>query len=276
MTYRVWDCHVHVFEPDRFPLAPGRRYTPGPATTEQLVALHDELGVARAVLVQPSPYGTDNSCLLHALRKLAGRGRGVVVLSGDEGDEVLAEWNRAGVRGVRLNLATHHDRDPAQAARSLRATAERIAPLGWHVQVYAELAVLAALGTELAAAATPVVIDHFGMARRAETDEFARLVGLLETGNVYVKASAPYRVSDQPDHADVAPVARALLAANPDRVLWGTDWPHTDGRARTADNRYDIEPFRAVDDRRALSRLREWAGDHAQRVLADNPAALYD
>ncbi|GAB2993309.1 amidohydrolase family protein [Amycolatopsis acidiphila] len=272
------DCHVHVFDP-RFPFAGDRAYTPGEASGEQLDELHWRLGVSRAVLVQPSPYGTDNSCLLAQLRLRGERARGVVVVD-PASEPPLREWHAAGVRGARVNLATFAVQDPEAALVPLRAAAAAIADFGWHLQVFTDLAVVAALADELARLPVPVVFDHFALARAAAglgQPGFPELTDLLRSGAAYVKLSAPHRISTASEHADVAPVVRALVEAAPDRALWGTDWPHTGGRPRTAANRLTVEPFAKIDDASALDRLVEWAGPVAsRRILVDNPVALYD
>jgi len=271
------DSHVHVFDP-RFALDPNRTYTPGTATGAQLDEVHRRLGVSRTVLVQPSPYGLDNSCLFSELRARGEQARGVVVL--DPGTEPpLREWHAAGVRGARVNLATFALIDPAVALASLRAVATAIADLGWHLQLFTEPAVVAALADELAGLGVPVVLDHFAMASPESGPRqpgFAELIDLLRAGVVYVKMSAPHRISCRPDQADVEWIACTLIGNAPDRLLWGTDWPHTGGRARTTDNRLTVEPFRTEDDAAALHRLMGWAGaDVSRQILVDNPAALY-
>ncbi|MFI5613114.1 amidohydrolase family protein [Amycolatopsis sp. NPDC051903] len=269
------DCHVHVFDP-RFPYAADRAYTPGAASGEQLDELHWRLGVSRAVLVQPSPYGTDNSCLLDQLRSRGDRARGVVVFDPADAPP-LEQWHALGVRGARVNLATFAVDDPAVAVAPLRATAAVIADLGWHLQVFTSLPVVEALADDLARLPVPVVLDHFALAPAAAgPGRLSVLTDLLRSGAAYVKLSAPHRISTAPDHTDVEPLVAALVAAAGDRLLWGTDWPHTGGRPRTAANRLTVEPFEPIDDARAVARLLEWTGPEAgRRILVDNPAGLY-
>jgi predicted TIM-barrel fold metal-dependent hydrolase len=275
------DCHVHIFEPERFPLASHRTYRPDTATVADLLALQEALGLSRVVLIQPSPYGSDNACLLDALRKLAGRARGVAVIDDKVSPSALAELHAAGVRGLRVNLETHGATDPALAAMAVGAAADRAAGLGWHVQVHAKLALLAAIAPTLRDLPVPLVIDHFAYASAhlgPGQPDFDVLRELLQSGKAYVKVSAAHRISTQPDCADVAPIAQSLIAANPDRVLWGSDWPHTGewpGAARHPDR---VERFHPVDDGHALDRLRTWTrdADEANRILVANPARLYD
>jgi predicted TIM-barrel fold metal-dependent hydrolase len=275
------DCHTHIFGPvDRFPFSPHRVYTPGAASIEDLLALHRALRLDRVVIVHPSPYGADNSCTIDALRRLGARARGVAVIDATTSDAALREMHEAGVRGVRVNLETGGVHDPAAARRLLQEAAARVAPLGWHVQTFTNLTVIAALHDVMLELPTTLVIDHFGRAQAAKGVEqpgFAELLSLVRRGKAYVKLSASYRISEQPDHADAAALARALIDANPDRMVWGSDWPHPGGRRRSAEERDEIEPFIPVDDGRALNRLAAWAGDASRlvKILVDNPARLY-
>ncbi len=276
------DCHVHVFGPaGRFPYAPGRAYTPGDASIAELQALHRALGIERVVIVQASPFGSDNACTLDALRRIGPCARGVAVIDANTTDAQLAGMHTAGVRGVRVNLETAGQHDPAAARRMLAEAAARVAPLGWHVQVFTSLAVITSLHDAILALPTTLVIDHFGRAPAAlgaGGPGFDVLLSLVAIGKVYVKLSAPHRVSQALDCVDVAPLARALIAANPERMVWGSDWPHpgaTPGVTRRPDV---IEAFTPVDDGRALNRLDEWAGNAAtlEKILVHNPARLYD
>ena len=272
------DCHVHVFGPAaRYPFDPGRAYTPGDASVEELLALHDVLGLERVVIVHPSPYGTDNRCTVDASRRLGERARAVAVVDPGLGTEELREMHAAGVRGVRVNLETAGQHDPAAAGALLEAAAHQVAPLGWHVQTYTNMAVIGALHEALMRLPVPLVVDHFGRARaEAGTGQagFPELLALVRAGRAYVKISAPHRISDRPDCADAGPLARALFEANPERVVWGSDWPHPGGARRDI---AAIEPFNPIDDGAALNRLAEWFPDAEARrlILVENPARLY-
>jgi predicted TIM-barrel fold metal-dependent hydrolase len=260
------DCHVHVFGPsERFPLSSERKYTPPQASTEQLLALQEKLGLERVVIVQGSPYGTDNRCLLEALQRLKTRARGVAVI---DQDTSLIPMHGLGVRGVRVNLQTAGERDPAVARRLIEQVARRVAPLGWHVQVWTGADMIAALHDYLAELPVPLVIDHFGMPR--SQDELAPILSLLRNGNTWVKLSAPHRAG-----GDVDAIARAYVAERPERLVWGTDWPHPGSGPRKPEV---VQPFDDIDDRRALARLRDWAGDERrfETILVANPARLYD
>ena len=277
------DCHTHVFGPPaQFPFAPERSYTPGEASLDELLALQADLALDRVVIVQPSVYGTDNACTVDALRRLDGRGRGVAVIADDIPQAELEALHRAGIRGIRLNLATVGVHDPDIARRRLAAAASRVTPLNWHVQIYTTLVVIAALQDEMAALPVPLVIDHFGGAQAVPGPAqpgFAALLALVQAGKAYVKLSAPYRSSSQrPAYADVAALAAPLIAANPERMLWGSDWPHPGGGHKRGQSLDEIEPFFPEDDGRTLNLLAEWAPEPAlrRRILVDNPALLYD
>jgi len=276
------DCHTHVFSPvARFPFDPARKYTPAEASNDELIALHRALGIERVVIVHPSVYGTDNRATLDGMRAYGPGARGVAVIDARTSDAELAAMHAAGMRGARVNLETGGVSDPAAAARALRETAARVAPLGWHVQTYSNLALIAALRDVLGDLPVPLVVDHFGRAQaRLGTEQpgFAELLALVGSGRAYVKLSAPHRIGATPDDAATAAIARALIAAHPERVLWGTDWPHPGGGPRPPELIQEIEPFTPIDDGAALNRLARWAGSAAmiKRILVDNPARLYD
>jgi predicted TIM-barrel fold metal-dependent hydrolase len=182
---------------------------------------------------------------------------------------------------VRVNLETAGETDPGAARRNLAAAVERVARLGWHVQVYTRLSVVAELSDEVTRLAVPIVFDHFGAAQAAggvDQPGFAALLQLVNAGHAYVKVSAAYRSSEKaPAYGDVAPLAKALIAANPDRIVWGTDWPHP--HAASPDRALDeLAPFYDIDDGLALNQLASWAPSAAirRKILVDNPARLYD
>ena len=272
------DCHTHVFGPDnKFPFSRNRLYTPGPASIEDLEALHRTLHVDRVVVVHPSPYGADNSCTVDAVRKLGRRARGIAVIDDTINDRILADMHASGIRGVRVNLESYGESDPTVARQHLQYAADRVAALGWHVQTYTNLGILAALHDSILQLPTTLVVDHFGRpqaARGVAQPGFEQLLALLGSGKIYVKISAAYRISQQPDYADVGPIARAMIAANPDRIVWGTDWPHPGAAKRDP---AVIEPFRPEDDGAALNRLAGWTKTRTelQKILVDNPAGLY-
>jgi predicted TIM-barrel fold metal-dependent hydrolase len=274
------DCHTHVFlDPRAYPWSPARRYTPPPAPIEALAAWHDALGIARVVVVQPSVYAADNAATLQALRVLGPeRARGVAVLDAAATDADLQVMHALGVRGVRVNLEIDRASDAAEATAQLRETAARVAPLGWHVQVYANLPLLAACQSVLRALPVPVVLDHYAGAHASggpEQPGLHAVLALVAEGRAYVKLSAPYRLSAAAGHPDMAPIARAFIAAGPDRMLWGSDWPHPQPGSRP--HPHDISPPFAVDSAQVLAALRAWTPEARtfDRILVDNPARLY-
>ena len=276
------DCHTHIFgDARRFPFVADRVYTPGSASIAEMRALHRSLHMDRVVIVQPSVYGTDNACTLDASRQLGSRARAVVVIDDATPGAALDRMHGAGARGVRINLATFNQTSPAVARQRLQRAVEQLKGRPWHVQIYATLPVIEAIKDQVMQSPIPVVFDHFGGAQASTGTAqagFDSLVGLVRSGKAYVKISGGYRSSSlRPDYADVAPLAKALIAANPQRILWGSDWPHPDsvrveGRATT-----DITPLIQIDDGRLLNQLPFWAPDAALRrtILVDNPARLY-
>jgi predicted TIM-barrel fold metal-dependent hydrolase len=193
----------------------------------------------------------------------------------------LAEMHAGGIRGVRVNLETAGESDPSVSRRNLAAAVKRVAPLGWHVQVYTRLSVVEAMHDDVMALDVPIVFDHFGGAQAAGgvgQPGFAALLALVRAGKAYVKVSGHYRSSTKaPAFDDVAPLARALIAANPDRIVWGTDWPHPH-HAEPGKELSDLTPSFDIDDGLALAQLPRWAPTAATRhkILVDNPARLYD
>jgi predicted TIM-barrel fold metal-dependent hydrolase/predicted NBD/HSP70 family sugar kinase len=275
------DCHVHVFgAAAQFRFVAPRGYTPPPAAAAELARLLDTLHLSRVVVVQPSVYGSDNSCTLDGMRQLGERARGVAVIDETTANAALDAMHRAGIRGVRVNLETAGETDPGAARYRLTAAVERIRERGWHAQVYTRPSVIARLSQEVARLQVPIVFDHFGGARAEDGPDqpgFAELLALVKEGHAYVKVSAAYRSSEKaPAYADVAPLARALIAANPDRILWGSDWPHPHHAApgRALD---ELAPFYDIDDGLALQQLAAWTRSAAVRrkILVDNPARLY-
>lgn len=277
------DCHVHVFgRAPEYPYVEQRGYTPPPASADQLLQLQNTLSLSRVVIIQPSVYGSDNSCTLDGMRRLGPeRARGVAVIDAKTTAAQLKEMHAAGIRGVRVNLETGGVSDPAISRRNLDAALKRVASLGWHVQVYTRLSVVEAVHDDVMKSDVPVVFDHFGGAQAAggvDQPGFAALLDLVRAGKAYVKVSGHYRSSTKaPAFDDVAPLARALIAANPDRIVWGTDWPHP----HHADPGKELEEFTPsfdIDDGLALAQLQRWAPTAATRrkILVDNPARLYD
>jgi predicted TIM-barrel fold metal-dependent hydrolase len=279
------DCHVHLFGPaQRYPFDSARVYTPGDADETTLDALHRRLGIERVVLVQPSVYGTDNRRLLDGLAALGSSACAVAVIDDATTDADLTRMHAAGVRGVRVNLSTSGIDDPAEAWRRIDAHAASPPPLGWHVQVLMKAPAIAALADRLARLPCPLVIDHFGqpdLAQGPEQPAFRAILDLLRAGRAVVKLSAMERLAGKGGLGRLAPFAKALAQANPNAVVWGSDWPHTGGGRGLGPAAMrpaaEIEPFAAMDDADALQALLAAMPDPTLRraVLVDNPARIY-
>ena len=276
------DCHTHIFgDPQRFPFAAGRTYTPEPASVDEVNALHRALHTSRVVVVQPSVYGIDNACTLDAIRQLGAGARGIAVIDASTAESALDEMGRAGVRGIRLNLEAGGPADPTVARQRFQWAVDRIQARKWHLQIFTRLQVIERIDDPVIGAPVPVVFDHFGGAQASlgvRQPGFATLLNLVRTGKAYVKISAPYLSSTQaPDYPDVAVLARALIAANPQRLLWATNWPHPDSSQVPGRKATDIAPLRKIDDGRIFNQLAVWAPDAAQRrtILVENPSRLY-
>ncbi|EPD42699.1 MULTISPECIES: amidohydrolase [Delftia] len=265
------DCHVHVYD-GRYPAAPGARLLPPDASAGDYRALQRRLGTSRCVLVTPSTYGSDNRCMLDGLAALGPQARGVAVIDGSESDDQLQRLHGLGVRGVRLNLSL----GVTGTAELLVPLARRIAPLGWHLQLLMAPDLLASLAGVLRQLPVPLVFDHFGRIAPEQAGRHAGhalLLELLEGGRAWVKLSGGYIVSALQSVEDPAldALAASYLRCAPERVLWGSDWPHVSASA-------GMQPL--PDDARQIDRLADWtarAGGAAtlRRVLVDNPRALY-
>lgn len=272
------DVHNHIVGPQsKYPMAANRTYTPPEASVAQLRALRTQLGVAKNVIVQPSFYGFDNSCLVDALTELGASARGVAVVPLDVPDAELQRLASKGVTGVRLNLATFGISDPKAAADAIHAFAPRFAPLDWHIQINTGLGVIDGLAPMIGDVKVPIVFDHIGNADAAQgvnQKGFGALVELVKARNTYVKLSAPYNLSKRSDWADVVPLAKTLIAAGPDRMLWGTNWPHPGGGR--GDIR-EITPYQVVHNPNLLTHFAEQCPDGAMRrtILVDTPQRLY-
>jgi predicted TIM-barrel fold metal-dependent hydrolase len=276
------DTHTHIFgDPRRFPFATPRQYTPETASVAEMRALHRALHTERVVIVNPSVYGTDNSCTLDAIKQLGPSARGIAVIDEKTADSALDEMVRGGIRGIRINLETSGVSDPAISRQRFAAAIERVKNRKWHIQMYTRLSVIESLKDQVAASPVPVVFDHFGGMQASlglAQPGFPTLVNLVRTGKAYVKISGAYRSSTKaPDYPDVAPFAKALIAANPQRIVWGSDWPHPDSSQVPGRKVTDLAPLSQIDDGALLNQLPVWAPDAATRkmILVENPARLY-
>jgi len=259
------DCHHYIYD-HRYPAASDRIQHPSDARPEDYRALMRRLGIARQVLVQPPAYGTDNRCLLDALAAFDGDARAVAVVDAAVPEAVLKRLDRRGVRGLYFNLAPPTG---ATTAAMIEPLAHRIAPLGWHVEVSIWAADLPPLLPVLARLPTPLVLDRFAHIPEPEgaADQlFGQIRRLIDAGNTWIKLVAPYDASKMgpPHYADSNALARAYISAAPERVVWGTNWPHPGE---------DPKP----DDAAMFDLLADWAPDIAlrNRILVRNPARLY-
>jgi len=276
------DCHTHIHgDPEKFPFLVGRVYTPEAALPEEMAALHNSLHIQRVAIVTPSVYGTDNSATLYGMKARGADARGVAVIDEKTAESELDAMDRAGIRGIRLNLTTGGTNDPAVARRRLETGIDRVKDRNWHVQINTDPTMISALKDAFAAAPVPIVFDHFAGARAAlgpDQPGFADVLDLVGSGKAYVKISGAYRASTAaPDYADVVALAKALIAANPDRIVWGTDWPHPNSVTPPGSKSTDVTPLLQIDDGRLLNQLPAWAPDVAirEKILATNPARLY-
>lgn len=276
------DCHTHIHgDPAKFPFFSGRVYTPELASPEEMTAVHKALHIERVVIVTPSVYGPDNSATLFGMKARGATARGVAVIDDKTPDGDLDTMNQLGIRGIRLNLATGGVNDPKVGRPRFQAAVERVKTRNWHVQLFTSLSMISAIKDLVATSPVPVVFDHFGGAQAelgVEQPGFADLLELVKSDKAYVKISGAYRASRlAPDYSDAAPLARALIAANADRIIWGTDWPHPDSVTQPGRKNSDVTPLLQIDDGRLLNQLPMWAPDEATRkkILVDNPARLY-
>jgi predicted TIM-barrel fold metal-dependent hydrolase len=276
------DCHTHFYgDLMKFPISTGHPYTPEPIPFEEMSALHRALHMERVVIVTPGIYGTDNSATLFAIKARGANGRGIALIDDKTPENDLDSMYRAGIRGARIISGQSGPTDPAAARPVFQAAAERLKKHNWHIQMYTSLAVISGIKDLVQASPVPVVFDHIGAAEAAlglQQPGFADLLDLVRSGKAYVKISGAYRSSTQgPDYPDVAPFTKALIAANPDRIVWGTDWPHPNPTPFPGRKPTDILPLFPIDDGRLLNQLPVWAPDPAirKKILVDNPARLY-
>ncbi|EZP62853.1 amidohydrolase [Pseudomonas sp. RIT357] len=225
----AWDAHCHVFGPAAdFPYADDRSYTPPDAPFETLQALHNHLGFKRGVIVQASCHGSDNRAMLDAIARSEGRYRGVAIVDGSETDEQLAEMDAGGVRGVRFNFVAHLGGAPDLDV--FDSTVDRLADLGWHVVLHLDAQDILTYAERLARIPVPFIIDHMGRVKAQdgiEQQSFLALQQLMENPLAWVKVCGAERVSvGRRPFEDAVPFAQKLIELAPERVLWGTDWPH--------------------------------------------------
>lgn len=263
------DAHCHVFGPaDKFPYHPKRKYTPCDASKEQLFNLRDHLGFERNVIVQASCHGTDNAALLDALQSAGELARGVAVVDPNISEDELKVMHEAGVRAVRFNFVKRLvDSTPKEV---FLGVARKIKQLGWHIVVYFEAPDLEELIPFLKQLDTTIVVDHMGrpdVSKGVEHEDFQRFVSLLaDNDNIWTKVSCPERLTLQaPDYSDVVPFARTLVEKFPERVLWGTDWPHPNMNSHVPDDGKLVDVIPQIATTPELQ----------QALLVANPMRLY-
>jgi predicted TIM-barrel fold metal-dependent hydrolase len=285
------DCHAHIFgDPQKFPFATPRSYTPEIASVDEMRALHRALHMSRVVVVETSVYGTDGRCTIDAVKQQAPNARGVIAIADNTTNEQLDEIHRDGICGIRVDLDTDAGVvvndfagakrlpfDPEVARQRVKAAIERVKGRPFHIELSTHLPVIEAIKDDVMASPVPISFNHFGGAQAAlgvTQPGFDTLLGLLRSGKAYVKVSGPYRVSKlAPDYPDVTPLAKALIAANPGRVIWGTDWPHPAVSNRPVT---EVTPFWQIDDGRDLNQLGTWTdASQLHSILVENPARLY-
>lgn len=265
---KACDAHCHIFGPgDRFPYSPDRAYTPPDAPLERFEQLQERLGLERAVFVQASCHGTDNAAMLDALRRGNGRYAGVAMIDSTFTDAQIGELHEAGVRGTRFNFVAHLGGAPS--LDEFWAVVHRVAPLGWHIVLHFDAVDIPQYVGLLDEMPCAYLIDHMGrvpVTAGVEQEPFQRLLELMADERCWVKISGAERLTADgaAPYDDVVPFARALIDAAPDRILWGTDWPHPNVR---------VMP----DDGDLVDVLAEFAPDPAVReqILVRNPETLY-
>ena len=263
------DCHAHICGPSSiFPYAAQRVYTPPDALLPDFSAMLCDLGIERAVLVQPSVYGTDNAAMLDAIRASPFPCRGVAVVPSSISERELEQLHEGGVRGVRFNLIDVADRKSSLPISDLRRCADKIKPLGWHLELQIHVDEFPDLDLAFAEFPVDIVLGHFGYPRSSAFEEspgFRALLRLIAKGHCWVKLSGPYRLPVVATANETRRLAQALVGAAPERLVWGTDWPHTNTTAPLP------------DDAELLELLAIWVPDSEIRrqILVDNPAALY-
>lgn len=264
------DAHCHVFGPgDIFPYAPERKYTPCDASKDQLWALREHLGFSRNVIVQATCHGADNRALVDALENSNATARGVATVKRDVTEEELNDLHAAGVRGVRFNFVKRLV--DALPTDSLTEIAAKIKPLGWHIVIYFEAQELPELYDFFTALPTTVVVDHMGrpdVSKPVDGDEFNLFVKLMaENENFWSKVTCPDRLTEEGpfEYSDVVPFGKRLVETFPDRVIWGTDWPHPNLKSHTPDDGKLVDFIPKIATTPELQ----------QKLLVDNPMRLY-
>jgi 2-pyrone-4,6-dicarboxylate lactonase len=263
----AWDAHVHIFGPaGRYPHVPKPHYTLPDGDLAQYKALMPVIGMERFVIVQPSFYGTDNSCLLDTLDVVGDTARGVVMIEPNISEATLENFHKRGVRAVRLDLFRRARLPLSEIQSYILETEARVKPLGWHLQFYAPGYIVRDLIRFLATLTIDFVIDHMGYMLEEDglkSNDFAELLNLLDGSHAHLKLSGAYRIAKKRGYAFVEPVATAIVERAPERAIWGSDWPHISNSE--------------IDTGDLLSLLERWApsAPTRQKILVDNPNRLF-
>lgn len=273
------DCHVHVFEPERFPYVASRKFTPDTADVNQLARHLSQTCMRRVVLVQPSVYGTDNRAVVDAIARLDGRAKGIAVVSKDASKEELGALTSAGVVGARLNIAVARSENAAQARLAIEEL-DAMLPDSWHIQLHVSLGVLANVSQTIFRSNRSFVLDHLGLPSvldgiRAEL--WQKALAMTRTGQLCVKLSGPYLSSKLASpYSDLRPFVESLAQANPDAILWGSNWPHTQGIHRSeSDGPLRIENFRQEDNLAWPETCAKWLGSTLYERMHSNAGRVY-
>ncbi|TDZ13494.1 2-pyrone-4,6-dicarbaxylate hydrolase [Colletotrichum spinosum] len=293
-----WDTHHHIFEPARFPFAPGRHFTPSVATLDELKAFEQSIGVSHVCIAHGLSYGADCTSLLYYLQQFQGGARGICVLDLETvTDDLLDKYHEAGVRSVRLDFfKAQAMNDVDKQVGLVEATARRLRQWheggrGWSIQIQQpNMSHWKQLGASIERCGLPVVLDHIGLVKAAsfapvgsvparEQDGWQDLLRALGGGNLWVKISAPYRCSRaDPEFGDLKDVVQELVGTNSKRLVWGSDWPHTQRHEdRHVRSRDEQEPFLEIDNAAWIRSLSTWLSEEEWRDLwVSNPSTLYD
>lgn len=271
------DTHVHVIGPrEQFPMVQNRHYTPGLASVQDLQGHLSRQGLGRAIIVQPSVYGTDNRCLLAAIAAMGQQARGIAVLDPQVSQSEILELNAQGIRGIRLNLESSGNQSIDELKQALMHWAPKLEGLGWHIQVYAPFNVTTACAICIQELPIPVVLDHFALwpANQIANQETSIVLDLLAEGHVYIKLSASYRLPAF-EKTKLKELAHQLLHVRSDRLLWASDWPHTNREPGV--DALSVSQYRQVSNDHLKHEQSDWFINHghAQGVLIDNPSQLY-
>jgi predicted TIM-barrel fold metal-dependent hydrolase len=273
------DSHVHVFDPERYPFAASRKFTPDTANAQQLTHYLDRTGIQRVVLVQPSVYGTNNLCLLNAIEQLNGRAKGVAVISKDSSRDELDALMAAGVVGARLNMVVNRSFNAEEAAIRIEEL-DALLPKSWHIQLHVTLGVLAGIARTISRSNRLFVLDHLGLPSVEEGTEsplWQKMLAMTRTGQLCVKLSGPYLSSKLASpYSDLRPYIDSLADTNAEAILWGSNWPHTQGVHRSeSDDPLRIEKFRDENDSAWPAACTAWLGKEIYEHMQLNAARVY-